>query len=111
MNAPMEFPAGSMLTVVRGGKRDAFGDGDADSEHKIGPCAQARASGKKDEVGDKRSVTTISVQAPTGSDIRDGDRVRLPDGRTVALASEVDTPRNPWTGWSPFTTFTLKEVK
>lgn len=107
----MEFPAGSMLTVLRTGKRDPFGDGPTESEHQIGPCAQARSSGKPDKVGDERSVTTIGVQAPPGSDIRDGDRVRLPNGRTVALASEVDTPTNPFTGWSPFTTFTLKEVK
>lgn len=106
----MEFPGGSMLTVVRGGEADAFGDSAPLSEHQIGPCAASKSGAGHQEHRQDRDTNSVSVTAPPDSDIRKSDQVRLPDGKLATVTSEVFAPVNPFTKWAPFVKFTLTEV-
>ena len=114
----MNFPAGSMLTVLRAisgldEHGDPIGDGEYTEVGEIGPCDCPRNSGGHRDEGQDRDVNTIPVSAPVRSDQPrplKTDRIRLPDGTVAAISSDVVAPTNPFTGWIPFIRFTLTEV-
>lgn len=110
--ADMDFAAGSMLTVERGGEIDPHGDSEYFFTHEIGPCDVPQTSSttpSSDEAG-RRVVSAIQVRGPVDSDIRKSDRVRLPNGVLCTVSSEPSIPKNPFTGWSPFIYFNLTAV-
>ncbi|SLG40353.1 Uncharacterised protein [Mycobacteroides abscessus subsp. abscessus] len=112
---PLEFPAGSMLTVLRASAgRDKFGDPIGDGyqpSHDIGPCKIVRTQASRETDKQDRIVDRISVRcAQVDADVRQSDRVRLPNGRVCAVASRPHTPTNGFTGWRPSLRFTLEEV-
>ncbi|MFI6168841.1 hypothetical protein ACIBCN_18820 [Nocardia sp. NPDC051052] len=102
------FTAGVMLTVLRAPALDPHGDGDYAEHHQIGPADIPVTSSSDLRVGDSRATRTVPVRIPAGQDIRFTDRVRLPGGTVCAVTSHPDTPANPFTGWRPFTYFTLE---
>lgn len=106
----MEFPNGSMLTVLRDGEADVFGDAPPDNEHQIGPCSVPKSGAGHTETRGDRDTSSLNVSAPPDSDILKSDRVRLPDGKIATVTSEVYAPVNPFTGWAPFKKFALTEV-
>lgn len=120
VDSELNFPAGAMLTIQREARKNPHGDAVDDDgnviesgwadRHQIGPCSISTSSSVNFKVGDQRAVGSINVNAPTDSDVRKGDRVKLPNGTVCAISSAIDYPRNPFTGWAPFLSFTLKEV-
>lgn len=105
----MEFDNGDMFMVRRPiGDADIHGDVEYADSHLIGPCAHDE-SGSSSDFKQERVSTTISVTAPTNSDVRATDMVRLPDG-TLAMVDKARPRKNPFTGWAPFLTMTLSEV-
>ncbi|MBQ7804824.1 MULTISPECIES: hypothetical protein [Rhodococcus] len=106
----MEFPAGSMLTVLRAPEVDVHGDGDYEEIGSIGPCDSPRLPGGHQGNRQDRDTNTIPVSAPVGSDVRKSDRIKLPDGTIASITSDVEPQTNPFTGWTPFIRFTLTEV-
>lgn len=107
----MHFPAGSMLTVRRFPGRDPHGDPvGAASEHSIGPCDLpiSEGLGTDDPHNPNLTSTNLSIRAPSGSDVKKGDEVVLPDGRRASVKSKPESPANPFTGWAPFLHFNVK---
>lgn len=104
----MTFEHGDMLTVRRGGV-DEYGDPTPGaSEHQIGPCAVKVSESQISTDGDgPRNRTIYTVSAPPDSDIRETDRVVLPDGTEAVVTVAPTRPRNPFTGWQPFVRFTV----
>lgn len=103
---PMNFGAGQMVTVHRT-KRDAYGDPlPGEGQHEIGPCAIAVTEQQMNTDGEgPRARTVYVVSAPTDSDIRESDRVTMPDGTPAVVTKAPKRPRNPFTGWQPFVRF------
>lgn len=111
--APLYFPAGSMLGVIRAAHFDPHGDGDYQIDHEIGPCdipMSALRSEMRGTTHEARSRSFVDVRAPSGSDIRRTDRIRLPSGIVCHLIGEPEYPRNPFTNWAPFVHFQLEVV-
>lgn len=106
----MTFDCGETLTVLRGRELDEFGDPTGkERTHTIGKCAIRRQESRISRDGESLSDrATITVTAPPGSDIKETDRVRLPDGTTAVVTTAPIRPRNPFTGWQPFVKFTLE---
>jgi hypothetical protein len=109
---PLSFPAGSMLGIIRAAVYDPFGDGPRAISHVIGPCDMPYMPGRERSQGTRetRARAYIDVRAPAGSDVLKSDWVQLPNGLVVAVISEPNSPRNPFTGWSPFVHFLVEEV-
>jgi len=111
--APLYFPAGSMLGIIRAPHYDPYGDGARVIDHIIGPCdvpyLSLRARGRGGE-REQRAHSFIDVRAPAGSDVLKSDWVQLPNGLIVAVISEPNSPVNPFTGWAPFIHFEVEEV-
>ena len=113
-NGELTFPFGAELTVIR----DVVDNGGWDKmdrrkpqavSHTIGPCSISESTGSIAHDGDNAGkwVGTVTVTAPPGSDITAFDRVQLPNGSIGVVSVPPVTPTNPFTGWSPFTQFTL----
>lgn len=104
---PMTFGHGEMLTVRRV-TVDEYGDPvPGAAEHQIGPCAVKVSESQINTDGEgARNRTTYTVSAPPGSDIRETDRVVMPDGTDAVVTVAPTEPRNPFTGWQPFVRFT-----
>ncbi|XAO35444.1 head-to-tail stopper [Gordonia phage Morgana] len=104
-HGPLEFPAGSTLMLQRrtgaapsryGGGEDAYAD-----HHTIGPCSVLQSSTGSRGEHQSTPSHTATIGAPTGSDVKVGDRIVLPSG-TVAKVTALPIPNsNPWTGWTP----------
>lgn len=111
--APIDFPHGAELTVVRPTGATAYnklGDRmDTEVSHQIGPCSIIDSHGQVNHADDgtARWVGTVDVEAPPDTDITVTDRVILPNGDTAMVVKPPERPRNPFTGWVPFTKFTL----
>ncbi|WP_327139327.1 hypothetical protein [Nocardia sp. NBC_01327] len=107
----LEFPAGSMLAVVRAPTYDPFGDGERVLDHEIGPCdIPYMASRPVRGAADSRAHAYVDIRAPATSDVLKSDWLQLPNGLWVKVTSIPNTPRNPFTGWSPFTHFQVERV-
>jgi hypothetical protein len=109
----LSFPAGSMLAIIRAPSYDPFGDGARAIHHWIGPCDMPYLTGRGWQLHaerESRAHVVIDIRAPADSDVRKSDWVQLPSGVVVAVVSEPNRPRNPFTGWSPFIHFTVEEV-
>lgn len=107
----MHFPAGSDLIVRRFPGRDPHGDPIGEpSEHRIGPCDAPVTEGMGPDQPHNPNLTntTLSIRAPSGSDVKKGDEVVLPDGRKASVKSAPESPKNPFTGWAPFLHFNVK---
>ncbi|MGW5267252.1 hypothetical protein ACWEQ4_01245 [Rhodococcus sp. NPDC003994] len=115
MSAPLTFPAGSMLTVLRDGDGSTDVHGDpigGETEHEIGPCSVPKQNTPvDDDARNPRAAVSAKVRCPAGDDVRRGDRIRFPDGQIGKVVSLPATARNPFTGWVPHQTFTVKEVQ
>lgn len=112
---PLEFPAGSMLTVLRAGALDPFGDpvgSGFEPVHDVGPCSIVREkTGRKTDTQQDREVRQVKVRCQqVDADVRKADRIRLPNGRVVRIVSAPYRPTNSFTGWQPSLRFTLEEV-
>lgn len=111
---PLYFPAGSMLAVIRAPVYDPFGDGKRTVDHYIGPCDMPYMSNARERgatsVREQRARAYIDIRAPAGSDVLKSDWIQLPNGLIVAVISEPNSPKNPFTGWSPFVHFQVEEV-
>jgi hypothetical protein len=112
MNDPLDFPAGSTLTVIRPTDTpyDKHGDRQAVTvSHTIGPCSIVDSHGQVNHADDGTAkwVGTIDVEAPPGTDVTIHDRIRLPNGDVAVVIRPPERPRNPFTGWEPFVKFTL----
>lgn len=109
---PLYFPAGSMLGIIRAPVYDPYGDGKRAVDHLIGPCDMPYVTGREAmrSTRETRARAWIDIRAPTGSDVVKSDWVQLPNGLVVAVISEPNTPRNPFTGWAPFIHFMVEEV-
>lgn len=103
----MRFDYGHMLTVRRGGV-DEYGDPIGwDDSHQIGPCAVRESEQQINTDGDgPRNRTVYTVSAPPESDVKETDRVVMPDGTEAVVTVAPSRPRNPFTGWQPFVRFT-----
>jgi hypothetical protein len=113
MSDGLNFPAGSMLTILRAGTRDAHGDGDYGVSHQIGPCDVPQTSSDTPDAPatpGNRAVSTIDVRGPADSDVRKSDRVRFPTGVVGTIVGEPTTPCNPFTKWAPFVYFKVRTV-
>lgn len=109
----LDFPAGSMLVVVREAGFDRHGDPVGQpTEHEIGPCSiQKTWAGRKTDNTQERLTNRISVTSQNpDDDVIATDKVRLPSGLVVDVSSVPLRPTNPWTGWTPVLRFTLEEV-
>ena len=108
---PMDFTGGQKVKVIRGEpKTNRYGEIVAPApSHEVGPCAvkHTEAEYRRDGEG-PRDNATYTVSAPTGSDIREGDQVELADGTVGVLKAAPKQPKNPFTGWEPFTQFILQ---
>ncbi|WP_157224906.1 hypothetical protein [Nocardia thailandica] len=98
------YPGGTMLTVIRTGTanaRDWQGDlvAAAETEHQIGPCDLKWLTDSEDNTSGEQLTLTARVTAPVGSDVLDGDRIRLPDGRVFVIDGQVRLAPNGFTGW------------
>lgn len=109
----LSFREGSFLTVNRTAgveTRDKRGNLKATEEsHPIGPCSTLTQKGTfaADKDGHSKWVGTVDVQAPTNSDITERDTITLPNGQKAIVIKPPHRPTNPFTGWSPFVTFTI----
>ncbi|WP_280455885.1 hypothetical protein [Nocardia brasiliensis] len=103
------YPHGVMIEIYREGEPDAYGDlRDADGQlldryahlsHTIGPCAISWTT--SEEYIDGETITIAAqVTAPTGSDVRSTDRVKIA-GEPFRIVGAVLVPRNSFSGWSP----------
>ncbi|CAB0503248.1 hypothetical protein CIP107538_01307 [Corynebacterium diphtheriae] len=111
-HTPLDFPNGATLTIKRVGKiaYDDLGDRiNTTSEHTIGPCSIVSTNGhiNWEDDGTNRWVGTIDIQAPPQSDVIATDRVYLPNGAYGIIINPPIRPKNPFTGWEPFTQFTI----
>lgn len=61
------------------------------------------------EAGRTAVITTPTVYAPPGVDVRAGDRLQV-RGRTYAVDGRPAEWASPFTGWQPGTVINLKEV-
>jgi hypothetical protein len=110
---PLYFPAGSTLGIFRAPSYDAFGDGARVVHHYIGPCDMPFMSGRESAMRggkENRARSFIDIRAPAGSDVVKSDWVQFPNGLIVAVISEPNGPKNPFTGWQPFLHFMVEEV-
>lgn len=103
------FPYGDTVTVQRRAKRDPFGDHVAPPvPHTITGCAVAPQVGARSMSGSKTATderATVEsyryLYCPYGSDIKAGDAVTLPDGRTYLVEGDPSPWKNPLTGATP----------
>lgn len=101
---------GPMLWVLRPKlPADRFGDTTYERHHQVGPVAVSDPGGSTESERQERVVSTISYTAAPDADVRETDRIETEDGSIYTVES-VEAPRNPFTGWTPFITFTVKAV-
>ncbi|MBF6358198.1 hypothetical protein IU449_27250 [Nocardia higoensis] len=104
------FPGGTMLTVIRDPETDWQGDpmAGASPEHQIGPCDLKWRTDSEDNSKGEVLMLSAQVTAPHGSDVQQGDRIRL-DGRVFVIDGQVRETPNPFTGWSTGVRFTIEK--
>lgn len=105
---PGSLPHGVMLPVLRAGAADPHGDAARTETHQVGPAHIKAESADTDTAGDQRAHWRAVVRIPAGQDIRHRDQVRLPDGTLAQVTSRPESPRQPITGWRPYTLFTVE---
>lgn len=107
----LDFPHGATLTVLRPVETySRLGDkAETTTTHTISPCSivDSHATMNRPDNGEGAWVGTVDVTAPPGADIQHNDRVRLPNGDMAIVVKPPERPVNPFTGWQPFTRFTL----
>lgn len=112
----MFFAGGETVTVIRPATRDRVGDPGAATTYTIDGCGIAQTStigvsnAQQSAVSDHRQsvVTAVELMCPPGADIRAGDKVRLPNGKTYLVDGQHWQPHNPFTGWEPGVVVKLK---
>lgn len=115
MIGPLEFPAGSMLTILRAAQIDRYGDPIGDGyqpSHQIGPCSIVRQkAGRKVDQQQDRETNHVKIRCQQiDADVRKSDRVRLPNGRVAKVISDPYRPTNSFTGWQPSLRLVFEEV-
>lgn len=103
----MTFPYGVMLTVQRATPGDRYGPGQFADHHTIGLCA-VDYSASTENTNQREAVTVdVVVFAPTGSDVKATDRIKLPNGDVFRVVGAPAPWQSPFTGWAPGITIRL----
>lgn len=104
--APLSFPGGVMLTVVRHGtsnERDWRGDYATvpESMHTIGPVDLKWLTDSEDNSKGEVLQRLAQITAPLDSDVQDDDTIRIPgiDG-DFSIDGGVRVAPNGFTGWA-----------
>lgn len=63
-----------------------------------------------DAVREQTSTTKQLVIFDPDADVREGDRIRTPDGAVFSVTGRPESDRNPFTGWRPTLVINLEEV-
>ncbi|MDG3012460.1 hypothetical protein G4X40_20175 [Rhodococcus sp. D2-41] len=100
------------MVVIRPAPKDKFGDPvGTDSEHQVENVAIDWSGTSLNNGHGEQLVSDVVLYLPPGSDIRGGDRVRLPDGDKYAVHGKPGVWQSPFTGRRPGISVPLQMVK
>jgi hypothetical protein len=107
----MNFQFGETVTVYRPAKGDRTGDpATAPAPHDIQNCAIGWGNTTENHEQRETVLAWVQMYCPPGSDIKNSDRVKLPNGRTYTVDGDPVTWRSPYTGKQPGMVVRLKGV-
>lgn len=105
----MRLLHGETVTVKRYGM-NPHGELTLVSDHRVTNCAIYIRSSSEPLNLRSDTVTTATMLAPYGTDLRDTDRVEQADGTQWDVVGKPSNVKSPLTGWKPGQKVTLQHV-